>query len=51
MKKKYLKTKLPSKIVIVDDIITTGVTLENCAIALKNLGVNTVCAITLFIAD
>lgn len=51
VKKKYLKTKLPSKIVIVDDIITTGVTLENCAIALKNLGVNTVCAITLFIAD
>lgn len=51
LKKKYLNTKLPSKIVIIDDILTTGVTLENCAITLKKAGINTVGAITVYIAD
>lgn len=51
LRKKYEKVKLPKKVVIIDDILTTGVTLENCAITLKNAGVETIGAITLFIAD
>ena len=39
------------KVLIIDDILTTGITLENCALALKNAGVEKVCAITVFIAD
>jgi predicted amidophosphoribosyltransferase len=51
LNKEFSKKELPKKVVIIDDILTTGVTLENCALALKNAGVETVCAITVFIAD
>lgn len=49
--KNFSKKELPKKVVIIDDILTTGVTLENCALALKKAGVETVVAITVFIAD
>lgn len=51
LNKKFSNKKLPKKVLIIDDILTTGVTLENCAITLKNAGVESICAITVFIAD
>lgn len=42
---------IPAEVVVIDDIMTTGVTLENCAEVLKNAGVKKVHAVTLFIAD
>ncbi len=42
---------IPEQAVIIDDIMTTGVTLETCARALKNAGVKKVYAVSLFIAD
>ena len=49
--KRFENKELPKKVLIIDDILTTGITLENCALALKNAGVETVSAITVFIAD
>ena len=49
--KKYENKDLPKKVLIIDDILTTGITLENCALALKNAGVEEVCAITVFVVD
>lgn len=51
LNKKFENKELPKKVLIIDDILTTGITLENCALALKNAGVEKVCAITVFIAD
>lgn len=42
------KTHLPKRVVLLDDIMTTGVTLETCARALKDGGVECVHAVTLF---
>lgn len=52
--KKELKRfggKVPKNVCIVDDLFTTGVTLESCAAVLKSAGVEKVFAVTLFIAD
>ena len=52
--KKELKRfggKVPKNICIVDDLFTTGVTLESCAAVLKSAGAEKVFAVTLFIAD
>jgi len=40
--------KIPSKVIVVDDILTTGETLYSCARALKNKGVESVFGWTLF---
>lgn len=40
--------ELPQEVVLIDDIMTTGATLESCAKALKKAGVEKVHAITLF---
>lgn len=42
---------LPEKICIIDDVCTTGSTIESCSIILKTLGVNQIYGLTLFIVD
>ncbi|MCR5699774.1 MAG: hypothetical protein K6G52_09060 [Treponemataceae bacterium] len=42
---------VPKEVVLIDDILTTGVTVENCCEVLKKNGVEKVHAITVFIAD
>lgn len=42
---------LPEKVVLIDDVMTTGSTIEACAAELKRAGIKKVYAVTLFIAD
>ena len=43
--------EFPERVCIIDDVCTTGSTLENCAQVLKEAGVQVVDAITLFSVD
>ncbi len=43
--------KMEKNLVIIDDVLTTGSTIEACARNLKELGVEKVYSITLFIVD
>lgn len=55
IKKSYslraFKGSLPEHVCIIDDVSTTGATLESCAEILKGGGVKTVNAVTLFTVD
>lgn len=46
--KKLSKIQVPAKVILIDDILTTGVTMETCAAALKSVGVQEVYGCTLF---
>ncbi len=48
--KKFLKSP-PQKVILIDDVMTTGSTLEACAEELKKGGVKKVIVITLFVVD
>lgn len=51
-KKRFSKlNKIPKKVCIIDDVCTTGATLESCAKILKENGIEKVYAVTLFIVD
>ncbi|MGL4982524.1 MAG: ComF family protein [Treponemataceae bacterium] len=43
--------KIPEKVLLLDDVLTTGATLENCARVLKERGVKEVKSFTFFIVD
>lgn len=42
------KVTLPERVILVDDILTTGVTIETCACALKEAGIKEIYSCTLF---
>ena len=48
---KPLTSKLPESVCLIDDVSTTGSTLESCASILKAAGIARVRAVTLFIVD
>ena len=43
--------EFPQKVCILDDVTTTGATVESCAVLLKGFGIKTVYAVTLFSVD
>ena len=42
---------VPKTVVLLDDVITTGATVEQCGKILKSLGVEKVFALSIFIVD
>ena len=42
---------MPAKVIVIDDVLTTGATAENCCSVLKEAGVLKVCFLSLFIVD
>ncbi len=49
--KKKSGGSLPDSVVLLDDVLTTGATLESCSRILKNLGIKKVYGITIFVVD
>ena len=45
------KKRMPAKVIVIDDVLTTGATAENCCSVLKEAGVLKVCFLSLFIVD
>lgn len=45
------KNLLPSSVILIDDVLTTGITIEECSKLLKGAGIKNVKALTLFIVD
>lgn len=43
--------KLPKEVILLDDVCTTGATLESCSIPLKEVGIKTIIGVTLFVVD
>lgn len=45
------RENLPKRVIIIDDVMTTGITVESCAKVLKSIGIEKVDVLTLFIVD
>lgn len=45
------KYGIPNEVVLLDDVITTGITVESCAFLLKQAGIRKVHIVSLFIVD
>ena len=43
--------RLPEAVILLDDVCTTGATLESCSISLKEAGIKTIIGVTLFVVD
>ena len=43
--------KIPEEVWLLDDVSTTGATIESCSYVLKSAGVKKVYAVTLFTVD
>lgn len=48
---KKFKGTLPKSVILLDDVCTTGSTLESCSISLKEAGIETITGVTLFVVD
>lgn len=49
-RRKRLFSKIPEEVILIDDVLTTGSTLEHCARVLKGAGIKKVYGMTLFFA-
>lgn len=45
------REKLPECVIIIDDVMTTGITVETCAAELKKAGIKKVVVLTVFVVD
>lgn len=45
------RENLPECVILIDDVMTTGITMESCALELKSAGIRKVGALTVFIVD
>ncbi|MCQ2241326.1 hypothetical protein [Treponema sp.] len=45
------RENLPKRVILIDDVMTTGITVESCAKVLKSLGIEKVDVLTVFIVD
>ena len=51
MQRWKIKKKWPEQVVLIDDVMTTGATIESCASLLKTIGIQKVVVVTLFVAQ
>ncbi len=51
IKSLFIKKKIPDEVILIDDVLTTGSTIESCCKILKSYGVSKVTVIILFIVD
>ncbi len=51
LKSLAVKNQLPKHVILLDDVLTTGITVENCAKILKSFGIPKVDVLTLVIVD
>jgi len=45
------REKLPECVILIDDVMTTGITVETCAAELKKAGIKKVMVLTVFVVD
>lgn len=48
---RHIIEKIPDEAVLLDDVLTTGATIENCSSLLKSFGIKKIYVFTLFVVD
>ena len=51
LKRLYSENSLPEQVLLIDAVLTTGVTVESCCEILKNAGISKVDVLSLFVVD